>query len=74
MLQRLKLYYADVSDKFNVYFVFGYAYFMRLCLKTAIWSFLAFLGQGLGIFGEHRLATLLDDCTTEWLLNICPEI
>jgi len=24
---------------FNVYFVFGYAYFMCICLKTAIWLF-----------------------------------
>jgi len=29
---------------FNVYFVFGYAYFMCICLKTAIWLF---LGQGM---------------------------
>jgi len=40
---------------FNVYFVFGYAYFMCICLKTAIWLF---LGQGLTFFGEDRLATL----------------
>jgi len=37
---------------FNVYFVCGCACFMRICLKIAIWLFLAFLGQG-------RLATLL---------------
>jgi len=24
---------------FNVYFVFGYAYFMCICFKTAIWLF-----------------------------------
>jgi len=39
----------------NVCFVFGYAYFMRYCLKTAIWLF---LGQDLAFFGEDRLATL----------------
>jgi len=44
---------------FNVYFVFDYACFMRICLKTAIWLFLAFLGQGLAFFGENRLATLV---------------
>jgi len=32
---------------FNVYFVFGYACFMCICLKTAIWLF---LGQGLAFF------------------------
>ena len=30
-----------------------------VCLKTAIWSFLAFLVQSLAFFGEDRLATLL---------------
>ena len=25
--------------RFNIYFVFGYAGFMCLCLKTAIWLF-----------------------------------
>jgi len=32
----------DVSDEFYYlqYFVFGYACFMRICLKTAIWLFL----------------------------------
>ena len=35
---------------FNVYFVFGCACFMCVCLKTAIWVFLAFLGQGLAFF------------------------
>jgi len=44
---------------FNVYFVFGYAYFMCICLKTAVWLFLAFLGQGLAFFDEDRLATLV---------------
>jgi len=39
---------------FNVYFVFGYACFMCICLKTAIWLF---LGQGLAFFDEDRLAT-----------------
>jgi len=29
---------------FNVYFVFGYACFMCICLKTAIWLLLAFFG------------------------------
>jgi len=32
---------------------------MCICLKTAIWVFLALLGQGLAFFGENRLATLL---------------
>ena len=32
---------------FNVYFVFGYACFMCICLKTTIWLFLTFLAQGL---------------------------
>jgi len=41
--------------------VCGCACFMCICLKTAIWLFLAFLGQGLSFFGEERLATLL--CT-----------
>jgi len=35
---------------FNVYFVFGYAYFMCICLKTAIWHFLAFWGTMSGFF------------------------
>jgi len=43
---------------FNVYSVFGYAYFMCICLKTAIWPFLAFLGQGLAFSDEDKLATL----------------
>jgi len=47
-----------VLTSFNVYFVFGYAYFLCICCKTAIWLFLAFLGQGLAFFGEDRLATL----------------
>ena len=40
---------------FNMYFVFGYACFTCICLKTAIWLF---WGQGLAVFGEDRLATL----------------
>ena len=48
-----------VLTSFNVYFVCGCACFMCICLKTAIWLFLAFLGQGLDFFGEDRLATLL---------------
>jgi len=32
---------------------------MCICLKTAIWLFLAFLGQGLAFIGEDRLASLL---------------
>jgi len=44
---------------FNIYFVCGCACFMYICLKTAIWLFLTFLGQGLAFFGEDRLATLL---------------
>ena len=47
---------AMVLTSFNVYFVFGYAYFMCICCKTAIWIF---LGQSLAFFGEDRLATLL---------------
>jgi len=42
---------------FNVYFVCGCACFVCICLKTAIWLFLAFFGQDLAIFGEDRLAT-----------------
>ena len=45
---------------FNVYFVFGYAYFMCICFKTAIWLFLK---PGLAYFGEDRLATLSGGCT-----------
>jgi len=44
---------------FNVYFVCGCACFMCICLKTATWRFLAYLGQGLAFFVEDRLATLL---------------
>ena len=40
----------------NVYFVFAYVYLMCICLKTAIWLF---VGQGLAILGEDRLATLV---------------
>jgi len=40
---------------FNVYFVFGYACFMSMCLKSAVWLF---WWQGLA-FGEDRLATLI---------------
>jgi len=40
---------------FNVYFVFGYAYFMCIWLKTAMWLFLR---QGLAFFYGDRLATL----------------
>jgi len=39
--------------------VTGWACFMCICLKPAIWLFLDFLGQGLAFFGEDRLATLL---------------
>jgi len=38
----LKLHYIDVSDEFNIYFVFGYACSMCICLKTAIWLFCLF--------------------------------
>jgi len=44
---------------FKVYFVCGCACFMCICLKAAVWLFLALLGQGLAFFGEDRLATLL---------------
>ena len=44
---------------FNVYFVFGYAWFMYIFLKTAIWLFLAFFGTRSGFFDEDRLATLV---------------
>ena len=44
---------------FNIYFVFEYACFTWICLKTGIWLFLAFLGQFLFFFGENRLATML---------------
>jgi len=43
---------------FNIYFVFGYACSMCICLKTAVWLSLAFFGQGLDFFSEDRLATL----------------
>jgi len=39
---------------FNVYFLFGYACFMRICLKTAI----CFSWDKVCFFGEGRLATL----------------
>ena len=42
----------------------GCACFVCVCLKIAIWVFLAFLGQGLDFFGEDRLATLL--CSLAW--------
>ena len=49
----------------NVYFVFGYACFMCICLKTAIWLFFATRS---GVFGEDMLATLhqrpLTGCTS----------
>jgi len=32
---------------FNVYFVFGFAYFICICLETAIWLFLGQQGEGL---------------------------
>jgi len=48
-----------VLYRFNVYFVCACACFMCICLKTAIWLFLAFLRQGLAFFGEDRLASLL---------------
>jgi len=35
---------------FNVYFVFGYAYFLCICLETAISLFLAFLGGMVWLF------------------------
>jgi len=47
---------------FNVYFVFGYACFMCICLKTAIWLFLAFLGQGMAFL--VKLTSLQPDSTT----------
>jgi len=46
---------------FNVYFIFAYAYFMRICFETATWLFLVYLRQGLAFFGEDRLATLAKD-------------
>ena len=46
---------------FNVYFVFGIACFMCICLKTAIWLFLPFWVTSSGFFGEHRLITLVGD-------------
>ena len=46
---------------FIVYFVCGCGCFICICLRTATWVYLAFLGQGLAFFGEDRLATLL--CT-----------
>jgi len=47
---------------FNIWFVRGYACFLCIYLKTAIWLF---LGQGLAFFDEDRSATLpssLLDC------------
>jgi len=44
---------------FNIRFVFDYACFMWICLKTGIWLFLAFLGQRSAFFGENGLATML---------------
>jgi len=44
---------------FDVYFVFGYACFTCICLKTSICLFLSFFGTRSGFFGEH---------TTGWLL------
>ena len=44
---------------FNIYVVFDYAYFIWICLKTGIWLYLPFLGQGLAFFDENRLATML---------------
>jgi len=44
---------------FYIYFVFDYACFMCICLKTGMWPFLPFLGQCLAFFGENRLATML---------------
>jgi len=44
---------------FNNYFVFDYACFMRICLKTGIWLFLAFFGTRSGFLGENGWATML---------------
>jgi len=51
---------AMVLTSFNVYFVFGYAYFMCSLYAAKLLSglFWLFLGQGLAFFGEDRLATL----------------
>jgi len=49
---------------FNVYFVFGYAYFMCICLKIAIWLFLTFLGQDLAFL----VKTGWQAC---WLARVC---
>jgi len=57
---------------FNVNFVFGCACFIFICLKTVIWLFLAFLGQGLAFFGEDRLATLIPSTSTARSISACP--
>jgi len=46
---------------FNVYFVFGNACFMCICLKATI---RLFLGQGLAFYGEDRLADLRKNVQT----------
>jgi len=43
---------------------------MCICLKTAIWVFLAFLGQGLIFFGEDRLVNLLCNSARFELANL----
>jgi len=53
MLLNLELHYIDVSDEFyNIYFVFGYACFMCICLRTAIWFILTFFETRSDFFGE----------------------
>jgi len=49
---------------FIVYFAFGYACFMCICFKTAIWLFLAFLGQSLAFLVKTgwQPSSLLHPC------------
>ena len=43
---------------FNACFVFVYACFMCICLKTTVWHFLTFCGTRSVFYGEDKLATL----------------
>jgi len=40
---------------FNVYFVFGYAYFMCICFKTATGLFLVFFVRRPGFFWRRQV-------------------
>jgi len=53
----ISMFLTSFDVLFCVWLCMFYVY--TVCLKTVIWLFVTFLGEGLDFFGEDRLATML---------------